>query len=336
MKFISIIVPCYNEEKYIQSCINSILSQDYQHNRMEVLFIDGMSLDDTRNIIMDYCKKYPFIKLLDNKKKTVPYAMNIGIRESVGDYIIRLDAHSTYPKKYFSKLIEYAEKLNSDNVGGVWITDVKNKNRKSLAIREVLSNRLGVGNPLFRIGANRITEVDTVPFGCFKRDVFDRFGFYDERLVRNQDIELNKRIKRGGGKLFLVPEIQCTYFARETFKGLIQNNFQNGLWNILTVYYTKTLDSLSLRHFIPLLFIISLIVPPILALGYAPFILISIVSFLLYFVTIFANSIYLSQKKNLSIFNLFVSFFLLHFSNGIGSLIGIVTLVTLKPHNNQL
>ena len=336
IKFISVIIPCYNEEKYIQSCIESVLSQDYHQNSMEVLFIDGMSLDETRNIISGYCTEYPFIKLLDNQKKIVPHAMNIGIRESTGDYIIRLDAHCIYPSNYFSKLIEFALKLNSDNIGGICITEVKNKNRKSMAIMEVLTNRIGVGNSLFRIGVNRIAEVDTVVFGCFKRDVFDRFGLYDERLKRNQDIELNKRIKRGGGKLFLVPEIHCTYFARETFNGLITNNFQNGLWNIMTVYYTRTLDSLSFRHFVPMLFVLSLILPSIFAPAYAPIILIGCATFSIYSITILATSILLSLYKNLNLYFVFIAFLLLHFSYGSGSLFAILKLPFLKiKHESQ-
>jgi glycosyltransferase involved in cell wall biosynthesis len=334
--FVSVICPVFNEAQYIDSFMDSILQQDYGHDRIEVLLVDGISTDGTRSKINNYCLKYPFVKVLENHKKIVPCAMNMGILESKGDYIIRLDAHSFYPGNYVSRLLDYAEKLNSDNVGGVCITEVKNRNKKSLAIKEVLSNRLGVGNSHFRIGVKNITEVDTVVFGCFKRDVFERFGYYDERLVRNQDIELNKRIKRGGGKLFLVPEIQCTYFARETFIGLIKNNFQNGLWNILTIYYTKTMDSLSLRHFIPLLFVISLIVPPILAAGYFPIIIIALVSLLLYFLIMLVNSIYLSIKKNISFFYLFVSFFLLHLSYGLGSMIGILKLSVLKLSGNHL
>ncbi len=330
MKFISIIIPCYNEEKYIHSCIESILSQDYPFNRLEVFFVDGISTDSTRNTIQTYCRKYPFIKLLDNQRKIVPCAMNIGIYESIGDYIIRLDAHSIYPSNYFSKLIKYAQNLNSDNIGVTCFTDVKIKTQKSMAIMEILSHRLGVGNSPFRTGTTRVMEVDTVPFGCFRKDVFNRFGFFDERLFRNQDIELNKRIKRGGGKIFIVPDIQCTYFARETFGGLIKNNFQNGLWNILTVYYTRTISSLSLRHFIPFFFILTLIVPLLLSIGHFSLILICISSFLFYTINIFIVSILLSKEKKLSVHYLILSFFLLHFSYGIGSLVGLVRLPFLK------
>ncbi len=328
--FISVICPVFNEAGYIDSLVGSILQQDYDREKMEVFLIDGMSTDDTRSKLERYSGQYPFLKVLDNPQKIVPCAMNIGIRESNGDYIIRLDAHSQYPHNYFSKLIEYAEKLNSDNVGGVCITAVKNRNRKTLAIMEVLSNKFGVGDSLFRIGAEGIRKVDTVVFGCFKRNVFDRFGYYDERLVRNQDIELNKRIKRGGGTLYQVSEIRCTYFARETFSGLIKNNYQNGLWNILTIYLTKTTDSLSLRHFIPLLFILSLLVPPVLAIIYFPLILISVISLLLYSILNLSNSLSLSWKRNINAFCLMLSFFFLHFSYGLGSLIGILKLPFVK------
>ena len=212
----------------------------------------------------------------------VPVAMNIGIKASIGDIVMRLDAHAQYPPNYFSVLVKELVRLRADNVGVACKTDVLNKTSKTLAIREVLSNRFGVGNSTFRLGVDKVIEVDTVPFGCWKKDVFNKYGFYDERLIRNQDIELNKRIVRGGGHIFIVPDTYCTYLARETFDGLAKNNFGNGKWNILTVYYTKQFKSLSVRHFIPLLFLLSLIVPSILACFYFPIGIISLISLLLY------------------------------------------------------
>ena len=221
---LSVICPIYNEEKYIANCIESILLQDYPKDDLEVLFVDGMSKDRTREIVAEYTRKYPFIRLIDNPEKIVPYAMNYGIRASKGEVIIRLDAHATYEKNYFSALVRRLNELGADNVGSVCKTDVLNKTPKTLAIREVLSNKFGVGNSVFRTGIDKVMEVDTVPFGCWRRDVFDKYGLYDLRLVRNQDIELNKRILRGGGKIFIVPDTYCTYLARETFKGLAKNN----------------------------------------------------------------------------------------------------------------
>ena len=193
---ISIIIPILNEEKYIARCLDSIIESNFDKNKMEVLLVDGGSVDKTIEIIQTYQKRYHFFKLLHNPKKIVPIAMNLGIKEAKGEYIIRLDAHSNYPKDYFSKLIYWHKKLNADNVGGIWITDVVNKNIVSNAIKNVLSDKFGVGGSDFRNGVDKIKEVDTVPFGCYKKEIFDKIGYYDERLARNQDIELNKRLKK--------------------------------------------------------------------------------------------------------------------------------------------
>ena len=322
-KKITIIIPCFNEEKYIAACLDSVLNFDYNQKNMEIFVVDGMSNDNTREIVKEYEKKCNIIKLIDNIKRTVPIAMNIGIKMSSGDYICRLDAHAIYPKDYLLKLLKWSQKLDADNVGAVWLTDVKNKTKKSNAIKKVLSHKLGVGNSNFRIGSNDIKEVDTVPFGFFKREVFDKYGFYDERLTRNQDIELNKRIKKGGGKIYLIPFVKCTYFAREDFYSLAKNNFANGKWNILTAYYTKKLNSLSLRHFIPLIFVFSIIFPIILSLFDGRFIYISISILLVYFMVIFLVS-YKLKDENTDFLNIVKSFLTLHVSYGIGSLMGII------------
>lgn len=325
---LSVICPVYNEVKYIGVCIQSVLSQDYPKKELEVLFVDGMSWDGTRNIINGYSIRYPFIRLLDNERRIVPVAMNIGIKASKGDVIMRLDAHAQYPPNYFSALVEGLDKLDADNIGAALRTDVLNKTPKTLAIREVLSNKFGVGNSTFRLGVNKVAEVDTVPFGCWKREVFDKYGFYDERLIRNQDIELNKRILYGGGHIFIIPNTYCVYLARETFKGLARNNFGNGKWNMLTVYYTSQIKSLSIRHFIPLLFILSLIVPSVFACFYFPVGIISLMSLVLYSLSISLISLLLALKKKLNFWYLARSFVILHLSYGLGSLVGIINVIS--------
>lgn len=327
---LSVICPIYNEQRYIGQCIDSILAQDYPKDFLEVIFVDGMSNDNTRQIVKGYSKEYPFIRLLDNPERIVPYAMNRGILASKGDVIMRLDAHATYESNYFSVLVNALYELKADNVGAVCRTDVLNKTFKTLAIKEVLSNKFGVGNSVFRTGVDKVMEVDTVPFGCWKRDVFDKYGLYDVRLVRNQDIELNKRILRGGGKICIVPNTYCTYLARETFKALSKNNYGNGKWNILTVFYTKQFNSLSPRHFIPLLFIGSLIIPVVLSVLYGPFILLSILSLLLYVIVLGIISFKLAIIKRLNMFYLFMSFVTLHLSYGWGGFMGIVKLPFIK------
>ena len=321
-KKLSVIIPCRNEEKYLKTCLNSVVDNDYPKEDLEVFVIDGNSNDNTRVIAGQYEKKYDFIHLLLNEKNTVPFAMNLGIKKSSGDYIIRLDAHSEIPGNYFSELIKWSEKLDADNVGVIWITDVKNKNPKSNSIIKVLTSRLGVGNAYFRIGVDKVKEVDTVPFGCYKKDVFEKIGLYNTRLTRNQDIELNKRLKKKNGKIFLLPDLFCKYFARETFSGIAGNNFRNGLWNILTIYITKKLGSVSLRHFIPFLFLLTLVIPLIFMIWYPGLGFIALLSFIIYLLTILFVSLKIKDKDS-SFYLVVWTFIVLHLSYGFGSFIGL-------------
>ena len=323
---LSVICPVYNEEKYIAGCIDSILAQDYPKDNLEVIFADGMSTDRTREIVSEYSDKYPWIRIIDNPKRIVPPALNAAIETSRGDIIMRLDAHASYEPNYFSTLVAALDTYQADNVGSVCKTDVLHKTSKSLAIREVLSHPLGVGNSAFRTGIDKAKEVDTVPFGCWRRSVFERFGNYDERLVRNQDIELNKRIKAGGGKIVIVPYTFCTYYARETFSKLARNNYGNGKWNILTVYYTRQLKSLSLRHFIPLFFVLSLLLPVVAGFFWHPLWWICVASLLLYTFAVSLISARIAIRKHLDFFYLSAAFFVLHLSYGWGSLVGLLKL----------
>ncbi len=327
---LSVICPIYNEEKYIAQFLDSLLRQDYPKDDLEILLVDGMSKDRTREVVADYTTRYPFIRLIDNPDRIVPCAMNRGIEQARGDVIMRLDAHASYQPDYFSVLVNGLKRLRADNVGTVCKTDVLNKTPKTLAIREVLGNKFGVGNSTFRTGIDREQEVETVPFGCWPKEVFEKYGKYNERLVRNQDIELNKRIIRGGGKIYILPDTYCTYLARETWTALAKNNYANGKWNILTVYYTKMFSSLSLRHFIPLLFLLSLIVPTLLALVWWPFVWVSVASLLAYLGLLLSVSVKLAIQKHLNIFYLLATFFVLHLSYGWGSLMGILKLPFIK------
>lgn len=327
---LSVICPIYNEEKYIQACIESIIAQDYPKNDLEVIFVDGMSTDSTRKIVNDYTTRYSWIRLIDNPDRIVPPALNRAIDASNGDIIIRLDAHASYAPNYFSSLVNASIKYGADNVGAVCRTDVLNKTPKSLAIKEVLAHPLGVGNSAFRTGIDGVKEVDTVPFGCWKRSAFERFGRFDNRLIRNQDIEFSKRIIRGGGKIVIIPDTYSIYYARETFTKLAKNNYCNGKWNILTVWFTKQFNSLSLRHFIPLIFLLSLLLPVLCAIFWHPIIWIAVASLLSYLIVVSIISIKLAKAKHLNFFYLVATFFILHLSYGWGSLVGILKLPFIK------
>jgi glycosyltransferase involved in cell wall biosynthesis len=323
---ISVIIPARNEENYIASCLDSILSSEYPTDLMEVFVVDGMSDDKTQSIVNVYHQKHNFIQLIINEQGYTPVGMNLGIEASSGEYVFILSAHATYDSDYFSKLVTNAQLLDADCVGGVLRTEVKNKNVKSSSIKEVLMHKFGVGNATFRTGSDHIKEVDTVAFGCYKRSSFEKFGLFDEKLIRNQDIELNKRIINHGGKIYLIPEVECTYYARENFTALAKNQYQNGLWNILTAYYTKSFSSLSLRHFIPLVFVLSLLLPLLFSLVYSKIVWVALLSLSSYLSLVIIISLRLKNSSN-SVRYLIISFLTLHFSYGLGSLVGIFTVL---------
>jgi glycosyltransferase involved in cell wall biosynthesis len=319
---LSVVIPCFNEEKHIEKCILSLLDNGFAQEKMEVLVVDGMSKDKTRILVGQLNKKYAQVRLIDNPKQKTPFALNLGIQNAGGDYIMIASAHSSFDKGYIQTMFDEMQRLNADVVGGVMETKIKNNTSTSAAIQSVLSHKFGVGNATFRIGTDDAIETDTVPFGLYRADLLKSIKGYDERLIRNHDIEMSKRILANGGKIFLTPKAKCYYYARETWTKLAKNNFDNGKWNLITAYYTRNFASLSLRHFIPLFFVTSLIIPTLLSLIFWPFILLSVLSFGLYFLTL-VFIISKMDRGETSFFHLLWTFIVLHVSYGIGSFLGL-------------
>lgn len=254
--FISVVVPIYNEEKYIDKFLHSLIEQDYPADKMEILLIDGMSTDETRERINAFAKRHSAydIRIFDNKNKTVPYAMNIGIREAKGKYLVRLDAHAEYERVYIRVAIEELEsRPEVVNVGGYAVT--RGRGKMGEAIASMLSSPFGVGNSSFRVEGSE-GYVDTVPFGVFRRELFDKIGGYDLRLTRNQDNEMNGRIRANNYKIYLTPRMRFTYWCRDTISAICEMARQNGYWNILTARISSS--AMSLRHFVPLIFVSTL------------------------------------------------------------------------------
>lgn len=326
---LSVICPIYNEEKYIAKCLDSIIEQDYPKDDMELLLVDGMSTDRTRDVITGYQKKYPWIKVLDNPKRIAPCAMNVGIKASSGETIIRLDAHVLYPSNYFSVLVNKLQELpGAENVGAVCNTLPVNGTIEAQSIAAVLSSSFGMGNSYFRVGASEVMEVDTVPFGCFHRSIFDRVGFYDEELVRNQDDELNARIIKSGGKIYLIPELECEYFARDTAKKVYKMFYQYGMFKPLV---NKKLGSpATVRQFFPLCFVLGLILGPIVCAFIPMF-------WFAYFAVIFLwllLATYFSCKDSKQLKRILVQnwiYFVVHFGYGWGYIVGIYKILFNKP-----
>ncbi len=322
---VSVIMPIYNEEKYIKKCVDSLLMQDYPMEKSEWIFVDGGSKDKTVELLESYRQKYPdLIKILENPKKIVPCAMNIGIAASCGKYIVRLDAHADYANDYISKCIYYLKNIDAENVGGVATT--KANGFMGNAIAKMLGSKFGVGNSQFRTNG-KSGYVDTVPFGAFKREVFSKYGGYDERLVRNQDNEMNFRIRKNGGKIYLSDDIHLSYYCRDSIKGISSMARKNGMWNVITMKLCP--GSMGLRHFIPFLFVMSIILLG--GLGFVTPIfwhcLAAEMSLYLLLDIIFSAK---QASKVSEFFALLILFPIFHVSYGIGSLLGIGKLFSKK------
>ena len=322
---ISIIIPCRNEENYIGECLESIVNNNYPKEKLEVLVVDGMSEDRTKDIIINFMETYSYIKYYENSNKIQASAMNIAIPNAKGDIIIRMDAHTTYPNDYIANCIKYLQEYNADNVGGICITSPGDNTAIAETIAIALSQPFGVGNSYFRIGLKEPKYVDTVPFGCYRKEVFDRIGLFNENLVRNQDIEFNLRLKNFGGKILLVPDIVSYYFARNTLSGMARNNFWNGFWVIYSTKYAKM--PFSLRHLIPFVFVVSLLSSLIGSILYFPLIYLFSGIIISYLITNLFFSIKNAFSKGFKILPLLaVTFFTLHFSYGLGSIWGFIKL----------
>ena len=314
-KFVSVIVPCLNEEKRIAECLESIVANDYPKDKLEVLAVDGMSEDRTREIIKKFQSaswrtKFK-IELLDNPRVITPAAMNVGIREAKGEVIIKMDAHSVYAKDYISKCVQHLQESDVDNVGGV-LEAVPSKNTliaKAIAIS--LSHPFGAGGSYFRIGAEEPREVDTVAFGCYKKKVFDKIGLYDERMEKTEDLDLNLRLRKAGGKIMLFPDIKASYYpSSDNLKDFFMHNVTDGIW---TTYPLKFgFVSGSPRHYIPLVFVLTL------PLSIWPYILISL---------FFSLKIAILKKNVRLFFVMPLAFGARHIGYGLGSLIGIAKLI---------
>lgn len=313
---VSVIIPVYNEEKYIESCIISLINQTYPREKMEWIVIDGNSTDETVKIIEKYNKEYP-LKIINNPKRKTPISLNMGIRSSRGKYIIRFDAHATYSNDYIEKCIYYLENTTADNVGGY--VETKADGVIGNAIARMLSTRFGVGGASFRTG-NDTGYVDTVPFGAFRREVFEKVGLFDEELLRSEDNDINARIREHGGKVYLASDIVSTYYCRDSIKGVLIQGIQNG--NALFRTIRRNPKAMSLRHFVPFLFLLSLVILPLLCLWWPGARNLLVAEMVLYGCIDLAFCI---KKENLRYALILIWLYpIFHICYGLGSLLGLI------------
>jgi len=256
MTTVSFVMPVRNEEEYIRASLQSLVEQSYPASECEVIVVDGRSSDRTREIIEEIRERNPQVRCLDNPAGIVPTAMNIGIRAARGEVIIRADGHNVYPQDYAANCVKYLTETGADNVGGPWVTLAAGENFSARLVAAVLSSPFGVGNSKFRTGREE-GFVDTVPFGAFRREVFDRVGMYNEKLVRNQDNELNARIREAGGRIYLTRTLTTHYHPVKNFLSLLKYAFRTSQWHMFTLRENE--KSMGWRHLAPATFLVLLL-----------------------------------------------------------------------------
>ncbi|TAK34809.1 MAG: glycosyltransferase family 2 protein [Chloroflexota bacterium] len=327
---VSLIIPCRNEAGFIGACLDSIVRNDLPRGQLEILVVDGMSDDGTREVVRQYARRYPFIRLLDNPRRVTPAAMNMGIEHSSGGIIARLDAHSTCEPRYLSKCLASLRETGADNVGGVWLIRPRRDTMMGRAIALVLSHPFGAGNAYYRTGTGKRRLVDTVPFGFYRREVLGRIGPFNEHLVRGQDMELNLRLVRAGGRILLDPEIASQYYARSDFVTFLRHNLADGYWVTYAARFAKL--PVSWRHCVPLLFVLGLSGTLALSFVVPWFRWVSSMIMGTYSATAVYFSIRAAHDKRRAeyMISLPVAFATRHLAYGLGSSFGLVSLVASK------
>ncbi|KAA3644955.1 MAG: glycosyltransferase family 2 protein [Chloroflexi bacterium] len=269
MPTVSIIVPVYNEEKTIGLLLEALYQQSYPRAEMEVILADGMSTDNTRQAIEQFRQTHPDlnIRVIDNHKRTIPSALNLAIEAAQGEYIVRLDAHSSPRPDYVERSVQGLEDGLGVNVGGVWRIQPGADTWIARSIAKAAAHPLGVGDALYR-HTTKAQAVDTVPFGAFRKSLIDEIGAFDETLLANEDYEFNTRVRQQDGTVWLDPAIQSTYYARPTLIALAKQYARYGFWKVRML--RRYPGTIRWRQSLPPLFVMGLITLFVASLLYTP------------------------------------------------------------------
>jgi glycosyltransferase involved in cell wall biosynthesis len=325
--FITIIMPIRNEADFIEQALRSVLDNDYPAERMEILVVDGMSDDGTREIVAHQAKADSRIMMLDNPKRIAPAAMNIGIKAARGDLFIRIDGHVEIPADFITKSIRCLHEHPDAWVAGGYIKTVADS-FVGQAIASAMRSPIGVGNSRFRLGDYE-GWVDTLAFGAHHKWIVDKIGYFDEELVRNQDDEFNLRIINASGKIWMSKAIQSTYFSRGSLRKLWKQYFQYGFWRIRTLQKHKR--PASFRQLVPLLFILSLLLTGLAGFLWKPLFILLAIEAALYMLVLLIGALDVGRKSGWQYAPIApVVFAILHFAYGLGSLWGVARFSILR------
>ena len=252
---VSIVIPCRNESRHIEACLRGVLAFEPPPGGFEVIVADGMSEDGTRDIVGRITLEDGRVRMVDNLDRTTPSGLNVAIRAARGTIIVRIDAHTEYASDYLRQCVEVLGETGADDVGGPWVARGRTYLERCVA---------AAFNAPFAVGGARSHRldyegpIDNVYLGCWRRELLERIGLFDEEFVRNQDDELCFRLVQGGGMIWQSPRIRSWYTPRDTLAGLFKQYFQYGYWKVRVIQ--KHHAPAAIRHLVPGSFAASLVV----------------------------------------------------------------------------
>ncbi len=317
---VSIIIPMRNEGDHIRPCLEAVMAQDYPAEQMEILVVDGQSTDHSRDVVAHYAKQYENLQILDNPQQITSAALNVGIRQARGQYIIRVDSHTVVAPDYARQCVALLESSDAANVGGRMQPVGQTYVGQAVALST--TSPFGIGNSKFHYDS-REQYVDTVYMGAFRREIFDQIGLFDEKLIRNQDYELNIRIREAGHKILLSPKIVSHYTPRSSLPALWRQYFQYGRWKVRTLQ--KHPDSLRWRQVVPPFFVGALCGSLLLGLLWQPFLwLFALIMGCYLLANLVASTIVAGNGNWQYLFILPIIFSTIHIAWGLGFWYGLV------------
>jgi len=324
--FLSVLIPCYNEKDFIGPCLDSVLANDYPQDRIEILVVDGNSSDGTADVLSDYARRDSRIRVLKNVRRMISASLNVGIDSARGEVVCRLDAHAQYSPRYFRNCVKALQTDSAASVGGVWKILPRKNTPLGRAIAAAYAHPFGIGNAAYRIGdVTAPKEVDTVPFFCCWTSLLRDLGPHNENLIRSEDMEFNSRLKAKGGRILLLPDVICYYYARSDGMVFLAHTFKNGVY-ITAPWLLHGRFFFSIRHIVPLFF--SAAVMGGVAVGglwpqSRPWVGLLLVPYAVVSLAASAHVAWVRRRWEY-LFTMPAVFFALHFFYGLGSLWGIV------------
>lgn len=330
---ISVVIPCRNEVLYIEECVEAIYANQLMTDvRLQVFVVDGMSDDGTREKVQNLQSKFLTLKLIDNVKQLTPFAFNLGIHASKADYIQIVGARHILSADYIQKALNILKsKPEVWCVGGKLINEYINQTGE--IISKAMSTSFGMGLGNFRTLA-KSGYTDTVTSPMYPFWVFEKIGFFDEQLIRNQDDDFNFRVIKAGGKIYFENDISLKYYVRGNFKGLYRQFFQYGYWKVYVNQKHKAVT--TLRQLVPPLFVVFIFLSILLSFLHPLLAILSAIVYMIYI--LMALLVGLKKRSTFSeSIKISITFPILHFSYGFGYLKGMLEFIVFrkKPSDKQ-